>query len=86
MVQPSYPRTVELKHSRFHSKEDFDSNGKPLESEDVSVSILAPSGAADPQSHANDLASGQAERLDTKPVNPGSSVRIEEEAGPGEPH
>lgn len=86
MVQPSYPHTVELKHSRPYSKAEFNPDGSPKVQEEREVSDLAPSDLAPPESHANDELSGQAERPDTTPVNPESTIRVENEKGPGEPH
>lgn len=86
MVQPSYPHTVELPHSRPYSQKEFTPDGKPAQGEEKEVSTMAPSEFADPSSHANDSAHGQAEREDTKPVNPESSIRKELRPGPGEPH
>ncbi|MES2745453.1 MAG: hypothetical protein V4655_08495 [Bdellovibrionota bacterium] len=86
MVQPSYPHTLELKHSRPHSRQEFNPDGSPLLPGDPEISTLAPSDLAPIDSHANDDDSRQTEQPGTEPVNEDSIIRKEVKPGPGEPH
>lgn len=85
MVQPSYPHTVELPHSRPYSQKEFNSDGSLKVPELDEAPGLAPSDRAPLDSHANDFDSGHAERPDTTAVNPESAIRVENSPGPGVP-
>ncbi len=80
MVQPSYPHTVELPHSRPYSKKEFSELGTPLIDYEESVTKLAPDDRAPLESHANDFAGGHSEKAGTEPVNEGSTIRIEKKS------
>ncbi len=77
--QPSYPKTTELPHS---SPRSIDAPNKPEDELDT-IDEMAPPEGAPVDSHMNELPAGQADRPDTKAVNPGSIVRTELEPGPG---
>jgi hypothetical protein len=81
MVQPSYPKTIELPHSG-PSKDGIpkDPGANPV------TDRMAPSDRAPIDSHANEFKGEQAERRDTEAVNEGSVIRKEKDEGPGGPH
>ncbi|RYZ58391.1 MAG: hypothetical protein EOP07_07205 [Proteobacteria bacterium] len=81
MVQPSYPKTVELPHSGPSSSGTRADPGANPVSPD-----MAPPDGTSPDAHANESNRDQAERPDTKAVNKGSIIRKELDDGPGGPH
>jgi hypothetical protein len=85
MVQPSYPHTLELEHSRPYSKQEFNPDGSPLRPGKAhpDSSRLAPDDRTPLESHANDDNGRQAEQPSTHPVNPNSIIRKEDRPGPG---